>query len=421
MQLQKLYTTLESEEAEENFRYLYGSPHGVSARYRALLDTFKEKYGENRNVLLLSSPGRTEICGNHTDYNHGLVLAAAVSLDTIAAAAPRGDSTVRIKSGGYEEIILNMDSIKPGCAAPATPAALAAGVLWECSRNGYHTGGFDAVISSRVPAGLGLSSSAAFETLLVTIISHLYNDGMIDVFQTARIAFSAERNFFGKPCGLMDQLTCATGGLLLMDFKDLRNPAAESLPCSFGDYHLFITDTGGSHADLTADYAAVAAETQTVADALGCDALRDVSFSRFLESLPALRGKISDRALLRAYHFFTENIRVQTAADALKRNDVTAFLEAERQSGDSSYRFNQNCFSAADPSHQGICLALALSERILGREGACRVHGGGFAGTIQAFVPPGLSDAYCAELIRVFGPDSVHECRIRSCGSIRLF
>jgi len=421
MKLQNIYNVLECEESEKKFISMYGRIHNAPARYRSLLENFEERYGKDRSVLAVSSPGRTEICGNHTDYNHGLVLAGAISLDTIAAAAPRDDSTVRIKSDGYDEIIFDIAGIKPGCAAPATSESLAAGVLWECRQSGYRTGGFDAVISSNVPAGLGLSSSAAFETLIVTIISHLYNDGTIDAFHAARIACVAENKFFGKPCGLMDQLTCAAGGLLFMDFKDLQNPAVESLSCSFGEYRLFLTDTGGSHADLTDDYAAVTAETHRVAEILGKRSLRDVRFPEFQETLPALRAKIGDRALLRAYHFFTENIRVQAARDALQKGDLKTFLQSERASGDSSYRYNQNCYSVTDPSHQGICLALAISERVLGDEGACRVHGGGFAGTIQAFVPSSLSRVYCSELERVFGQGSVHECTIRSSGSVRVF
>ena len=389
-------------------------------RYLAAVEAFAALYGEEREVSVYSAAGRTEVGGNHTDHQRGRVLAASVDLDTIAVAAPRKDNAIRLKSEGYAPVELSLATLAPVDAEAGTTAALIRGVTAGFVSRGYATGGFDAYVTSSVPAGAGLSSSASFEVLIGSILSGLCNEGHISPVTLAVIGQEAENRFFKKPCGLMDQVACAVGGLVHIDFSGedaLVTPVRTDFSV-FG-HALCITATGGSHADLTDAYAAIPREMRAVAGCLGGTVLADVPEEAFLAAIPALREKTGDRAILRAMHWFRENRRVDAEKAALEAGDFRAFLSLIRESGRSSWELLQNIHPDG-AREQGVALALAVSERILAGQGAFRVHGGGFAGTIQAFVPAALTDAYRQELDRVFGPGACHVLHIRStpCGRV---
>ncbi len=408
---------------------LYG-PEAVSAqrdRYAALAAEFGSRYGADRDIALFSVPGRSELSGNHTDHNRGRVIACSVDLDIIAAAAPSEGSVVRIKSEGFPE-----DRVDTAVAAVPDPSefgrssALVAGVAEGFRERGYAIGGLDAVTTSNVLKGSGISSSAAFEVMTGTLFSHLYNGGSVGGTEIALISQYAENRFFGKPCGLMDQMACAAGGIITIDFADPAHPASQKLDFDFSaaGYRLCLVNTGGNHADLTPDYAAVPAEMKSVAAKFGKTALRDVPEDAFRSCLAVLRKECGDRAVLRAMHFFDENRRVDLQKITLRSGDIETFFQLVSESGRSSFCYLQNVYSPRDPSEQGLSLALCVSERFLSgcnRPGACRVHGGGFAGTIQAFVPEEDVDAYRRELDAVFGEGACHVLRVRPDGACRVF
>jgi galactokinase len=407
------------------FRLLYGDDPLVlkkqAGHYTDLITRFKAAFGE-RDAELFSSPGRTEIGGNHTDHNMGRVLAGSVSLDNIAVAAKNSSHIIRIESAGYPAIEVDTTDTEPKEYERFHSASLVRGIVHGIKINGYNCDGFDACIDGRVPRGSGLSSSAAFEVLTGTIINHLFNDGMIDPVQTAIIGQYAENNYFGKPCGLMDQTACAVGGLIGIDFRDPLKPVVNKVDFAFTTtgYSLVITDTGGDHANLNEDYAALPAEMKSVAEALGSTVLREVTLEEIIDAVPDLRSKTGDRAVLRAYHFQQENVRVQNQIDALEKGDFKAFLQMVVDSGYSSFMYNQNIYSPHSIREQGVALGLALSEMILRGKGAWRVHGGGFAGTIQAFVPRELLDSYLGRMRQVFGKGACHNLFIREKGALRL-
>ncbi len=404
---------------------LYGSDPSVlalqSRRYLQMLEQLKETYGAT-GAALFSSPGRTEIGGNHTDHNHGRVLAGAVSLDNIAAAAATGSNVVRITSSGYPSFEVDLQATAPVDKEKYTSAALVRGMCARFSEMGYATGGFDACIDGAVPRGSGLSSSACFEVLIGAIISHLFNGGTVDPLQIALAGQYAENNYFGKPCGLMDQTTCAAGGLVTIDFRDPSNPIVKKVNFDFAatGYALVITDTGGSHADLVPEYASLPSEMKAVAAELGATVLREVSLEQVLDAAPSIRQKVGDRAILRAIHFQGDNQRVVDQVAALERNDFNAFLQLVIESGQSSCMYNQNIFPVTDVREQGVSLGLALSEMVLKGRGAWRVHGGGFAGTIQAFVPRELLGKYIDTLEHMFGSGSCHVLNIRRHGTLAV-
>lgn len=391
-------------------------------RYRRIAAGYEAHFGKGE-VSFFSAPGRTEVGGNHTDHNHGNVLAAAVNLDIVAAAAPITESVVRLHSEEYpgtDEIILS--DLAPQKEEEGTSAALLRGVCARCRELGYHVGGFQAYTATQVLKGSGLSSSAAFEIALVTIISHLFNDGGIDPVTAAQIAQYAENVYFGKPSGLMDQMACSVGGFTAMDFRDPQKPVLEKVefPLEKAGYALCIVDTGGNHADLTGEYAAIPAEMKAVARELGASVLRDVRKEDFHARMGELRQKLGDRAVLRALHFFRDNALAQEEAACLKERDFPGFLSRVVASGRSSALCLQNLYSCSDPAHQGLTLALALSESILAGKGAWRVHGGGFAGTIQAFVPREMLETYRAQIEAVFGEGTCHVISVRSAGGIQV-
>ena len=403
----------------------YGSDKLLAqrARYLVAIDQFSSLYGEERDVALFSVPGRSELSGNHTDHNLGKVIAASVDLDMIAVASPRSDSVVRLKSEGFSEDFVDFSApLVPNEAQYGRSSALISGVLSGFSKRGYTIGGFDAYTTSNVPKGSGLSSSAVFENMIGTILNEFYNEGNISLVEISKISQSAERDFFGKPCGLMDQLACALGGVVAIDFCNPSEPEIDRIDLDLDalGYHLCIVNTGGNHADLTDDYAAVPSEMKAVAKALGCDVLRATEEQELMAELPRLRQMLGDRAVLRAIHFFAENARVDTQKKLLLAGDFEGFLSQVLASGRSSFCYLQNVYTPKNPAEQGISLALCLAERQLAGIGAWRVHGGGFAGTMQAYVPTDVLEAFCLQMEAVFGESSCTVLRIRSEGAMKI-
>ncbi len=409
------------------FKELYGVDTATlkeqADRYAGLMSDFEKTYGAD-DVELFSSPGRTEIGGNHTDHNHGRVLAGAVDLDNIAVAAKNGTNTIRIKSAGYPEFQVDLSTLEIDESQFFTSTSLVKGICARMKEVGYEIGGFDACIEGRVPKGSGLSSSASFEVLVGAIVNHLFNDGKMGGVENAIIGQWSENNFFGKPCGLMDQTACSVGGLITIDFEDPANPIVKEVDFDFVStgYSLVITDVGGGHDDPAsqAEYASLPTEMKSVAAELGADVLRKVTLEQIVEKIPEIRKKTGDRAILRAYHFQGDNQRVVEQVAALESNDFQSFLKMVVESGYSSYMYNQNIFDVVHKDEQVVSLALALSEMVLKGSGAWRVHGGGFGGTIQAFVPQDKLEEYMKTLEHVYGKGSCHKLFIRAKGSIKL-
>lgn len=406
----------------DDLHLLYNECEASKARYVAACDEFGKLFGTDREVNFYSAPGRTEVGGNHTDHQRGCVLAGSVNLDVIAVASPNDEGIIRIKSAGY-----NMDTIDLGCLTPVDnevgkAASLIRGMAAIIKEKGFKIGGFDAYTTSNVLKGSGLSSSAAFEVLVGVILSNMYNDGKIDAVEIAKMAQYAENVFFGKPCGLMDQMASSVGGFTGIDFADTANPVIEKVDFNLADagYKLCIVNTGGNHADLTNDYADVTTEMRSVSEVFGKEVLREVDEEQFKLALPTLREKCNDRAILRAMHFFADSRCAVEEKEALKAGDIDKFLSLVKASGRSSYMRLQNVFSTSAPTEQGLPLALAITEQVLGERGAFRVHGGGFAGTIQAFVPTDLLEEYINEIEVVFGNDTCYVLNIRPVGGYAL-
>lgn len=409
-------------------------PQNVPAqreRYARAVDAFTELYGDGE-VSLYSVGGRSEISGNHTDHNHGRVIAAAVNLDILAVVKPTDDGVIRIKSEGFDEDVVTPDAVPaPDESKFFTSAAIIAGMEKAFLNAGYSIGGFSAYTTSNVLKGSGISSSAAFEVMVGNILNYLYNGGAVSNVEIAKMAQFAENEYFGKPCGLMDQTACAVGGFITIDFADPKNPEIEKLDFDLtaAGYALCIVNTGGNHADLNEDYASVPAEMKSVAKALGVSVLRETSRAS-LDSLlekEGIREELGDRAILRAYHFFAENERVAAQVNALKAGDIGGFLNMVYASGSSSFRFLQNVYTTKNVREQGLSLALCLTEEFLrgkqaggGKKGVCRVHGGGFAGTIQAFVPVEFVEEYAAKMNAIFGGGSCHILSVRKAGACRV-
>ncbi len=407
------------------FEELYGTDEEAlknqRERYTNLIDSFSNYFG-NKDIMLFSSPGRTEIGGNHTDHNYGRVLAGAVNLDNIAVAAKNNTGIVNIVSTGYPKFVVDLSNLSPVKNENFTSVALVRGISSKMKELGFQIGGFDCCIDGRVPKGSGLSSSACFEVLIGTIISHLFNNGKIDPVQNAIVGQYSENIYFGKPCGLMDQTACAVGGLVTIDFLDPSKPVVKKVNFDFVStgFVLVITDTGGNHADLNDEYASIPREMKAVAAELGVKVLRQTTIEQILERTPEIRNKVGDRAILRAIHFQGDNQRVVDQVAALERNDFKAFLSMVIDSGFSSYMYNQNIYPVANVKEQGVSIALALSEIVLKGHGAWRVHGGGFAGTIQTFVPQNLLNKYVDSLEHVFGKGSCLKLFIRMKGADKV-
>lgn len=390
-------------------------------RYLEAIDKFSELYGEG-DFEMYTAAGRSEVGGNHTDHQHGRVLAASINLDAIGVVRKR-DNIIKVVSDDYDIPEIDIRNLTLVESEKGTSTALIKGVVARLKELGYAVGGFDAYITSDVLIGAGLSSSAAFEDIIGTIIDGLYNDMSIDMVTIAKVGQYAENVYFGKPCGLMDQCACAVGGLITIDFKDPNAPDVRHVDVDFGEfgYSLCIVDAKGSHANLTDEYAAVPAEMKAVAACFGKDVLRDVNFADFLDHLNEVREKCGDRAALRAYHFFKENDRVPQEVEALENKNFPAFLELVKASGNSSYKVLQNVYASSDPEHQSVSLALTLSEDLLANHGVCRVHGGGFAGTIQAFVEDDYVATYKKGIEKIFGEGSCHVLKIRKYGGKKIF
>ena len=378
--------------------------------------------GEEEDVRLFSVPGRTELGGNHTDHQWGRCLAGSVDMDTIACAAPNGTNMVRIQSRNHRMAEVSLDDLSVHPAETGSSVSLVRGVAARLREMGCAVGGFNAYTTTRVLRSSGLSSSAAFEVMVGTIMNHLFCGGVLTPLQLAQVGQYAENVYYGKPCGLMDQLACASGGVIAIDFAD---PAAPSLRQVQVDleregYALVIVDAGAGHADLTEEYAAIPREMGAVAACLGRERLGQATYEQFLEELPRVRSACGDRALLRAMHFFQDDRRAAEQCGALERGDLPAFLRLVRRSGRSSFMNLQNVITCRDSREQPLAVLLALAEELLEGEGACRVHGGGFAGTIQAFVPLDRVERFTQGMEALTGAGSCHVLSIRGTGAAQL-
>lgn len=390
-------------------------------RYMKAIDEYK-KYFDEYEINLFSAPGRSEICGNHTDHQQGKVLAASINLDAIAVVAKTEDNIIRVVSEGFDMLTIPLSDLSCKEGEKETTTALIKGVAASLQKMNHRIGGFQAYITSDVLIGAGLSSSAAFEAIIGTIMSHLYNNGRIGKVEIAMAGQRAENTYFGKPCGLMDQMACSVGSMVAIDFEDPLFPRVEQIKFDlnkFG-YSLCITDTKGSHADLTADYAAVPKEMKAVAAYLGKEVLAEVQEDEFYRNIPEIRKKLGDRAVLRTIHFMEENKRVVKAVDALKKQDVGSFLTQIKESGLSSFRYLQNVYTNTDVMHQNVSIALAVSDSILKENGVARVHGGGFAGTIQAFVKNTFVEDYRNCMDGIFGSGACKILSIRNEGGVQI-
>ena len=405
--------------------YVYGEAALAyqKKRYLDAIDAFEAIYGD-RDISLYTVAGRSELSGNHTDHNHGCVIAASIDLDVIAVASKRDDNTIRIKSEGFSDDTIDLSAY----TAPreddfGTSGSIIAGMAAGFVKNGHSIGGFDAYCTSNVLKGSGLSSSAAFEDMIGNILNYSYNDGKIDNVEIAMIAQYAENVFFGKPCGLMDQVACAVGGIVAIDFEDPAAPVIDKVDfdMSANGYNLCIVNTGGNHADLTDDYAAVPAEMKSVAKLFGKDVLRGISADELVANAAKIRGEVGDRALLRALHFVSENSRVSAQKSALLGGDLDTYFANVIASGRSSFCYLQNVYTTKNVAEQGLSLALCISERFLAdKRAAWRVHGGGFAGTIQCYVPTQNVEEYRALMDGVFGEGTCIVLRIRPVGATRI-
>ena len=373
-------------------------------------------------LYLFSAPGRTEIGGNHTDHQHGCVLAAAVDLQTVAEVTMNGTRQIRVYSEGYPAVFVNINQLEVREEEKYTTAALVRGVAAAFSQRGAKLQGFDMVAHSNVLPGSGLSSSAAFEVLLGTIFNELFFDKKLSPVEIAQIGQYAENVYFGKPCGLMDQMASAVGSMVYIDFADPSQPVVEKVDFDFqkAGYALCIIDSGADHADLTDEYAAITHELKQLCAFFGKEYLRQIPEEDFMSAMPQLRGRVPDRAILRAFHVYQENARVRDQVAALKAGDVDAFLLLVKASGQSSWMYLQNIYPAGAVDRQPMAFALALCERLLQGRGACRVHGGGFAGTVQAFVPLDLLNYFRDTIEANLGSGSCHVLQIRPYGSIRV-
>lgn len=411
---------------KEELSVLYGSDAGVlytqRQRYVGAIERFIEIFPSREDIHIFSAPGRSEIGGNHTDHQRGCALGAAVNLDVIAVVSFHKDGVIRFYSEGYGRTEIDLSDLAVHEEEKGMSISIIRGIAARFTAMGAEIGGFDAYSVSNVLSGSGISSSAAFEILVGTIIDTRYNDGKAGEIEIAKIGQYAENVYFGKGSGLLDQMVCSVGGFVFLDFRDTENPVVEKHSFDFAaaGYNLCITDTKGSHSDLTDDYVGVPAEMKSVAACFGKDVLREVDEKEFFKAIPSLREKCSDRAILRAIHFFGENNRAVAEADALDRGDLECFFKLYRQSAFSSANLLQNLYSVKKPSEQGIPLAIAVSKMVLGENGAVRVHGGGFAGTIQAFVPIDRTEIYREKMDALFGAGSCYVLRIRPVGGVKI-
>ncbi len=413
-----------AQQHQERLAEIYVDP-GVlpyqCTRYQQAIREFENLYGSGE-AEIYSAPGRSEVGGNHTDHQHGEVLAASINLDAIAIVRRTEENQIQLLSDGYPMITVDLSSLENKKEEEGTSVGLIRGMAYGLQKNGHKIGGFQAYVTSDVLNGAGMSSSAAFEVLVGTILSGLYNEMSVSPVEIAQVAQYAENVYFGKPCGLMDQMACSVGGLIHIDFADPASPIVEKVEVDFSAYKhsLCITDTKGSHADLTDDYARIPQEMKKVAKYFGKDFLREVDPASFCKELPKIRKKCGDRPVLRALHFFEEDKRVEKEVSALREGDFQAFLQTVKESGDSSFKYLQNIYTNKDVQNQSVSIGLAVSDSILPGHGVSRVHGGGFAGTIQAFVADDFVEEYRRGLDNVYGEGSCHVLKVRPFGGIKV-
>ena len=390
-------------------------------RYADAVAKFEELFGE-KEVEIYSAPGRSEVGGNHTDHQLGMVLATSINLDAIAVVSKTGENIIRVVSEGYDMVEVDIEDLEEKAFEEGTTIALIRGVAANLKERGYVIGGFEAYITSDVLIGAGLSSSAAFEVIIGTILSGLFNDMSISPVLIAQAGQFAENVYFGKPSGLMDQMACSVGGLIHIDFKNPEEPVVEKVPSDFEayKYSLCIVDTKELHDDLTEDYAEIPAEMKKVAAFFKKKVLREVDEEEFFQQIPGLRSVLGDRPVLRALHFFEEEKRVESQVHALRNGEFEEFLSLVKASGDSSFKYLQNIYTNRAVQKQAMSVALGVSESVLKKHGVSRVHGGGFAGTIQVFVENSFVEEYRNAMDKVFGAGSCHVLKVRQHGGIQV-
>ncbi len=426
MTVYELSNALSNGGLDEIFSRIYGRSDmellRQRARYLNAAEKFSRLYPEREEIHVFSAPGRTEIGGNHTDHQHGCVLAAAVTSDTVAIVGFHDEGIVRVRSEGHKPDVIDLSDLSLNNDETGHGGAIIRGVLAKFKEMGVKIGGFDAYTTSDVSSGIGLSSSAAFEVLIGTIVDQYYNAGRTGAVEIAKIGQYAENVYFGKASGLMDQMVSSVGGFTFIDFKDPDMPLIRSINSDFSTsgYSLCIVDTKGSHSDLSDDYSEIPNDMRTVAAQLGVEFLRDADEEEFYEKLPKIREKCTDRAVLRVIHFFDESRRAELEGEALESGRLTDFFSLVNESGDSSAMLLQNLHSPKRAGDRELMVGIAISRRFLRGSGAVRVHGGGFAGTIQAFVPKYMEKGYARELDRIFGEGSCHVLGIRQDGGIKV-
>ncbi len=422
MDMNNTLKLLDGKKAASLFARMYG-PEDTAVqkeRYKEVVRGFEKEFGE-KDVLLFSSPGRTEISGNHTDHNHGKVLAGSINLDCVGAAARNTSNEVRIVSVTFDQkITIDLNDLSPS-AKKAGTTDLVKGLLKGFRESGYEVGGFDAYITSNVISSAGVSSSAAFEMLICSMVNVLFNDGRINTVAYAHIGKYAENHYWDKASGLLDQMACAVGGLITIDFFEPADPKVEKIDFDFSsqDHSLIIVQTGRGHADLSADYSAVPNEMKKVAEFFGKEVCSQISEKDVIDNLQAVRKYAGDRSVLRALHFFEENKRVEAEVQALKENRFQDFLKNITASGNSSWKWLQNCYTTSNYQEQGITISLALTELFIAEKGvgACRVHGGGFAGVIMALLPNEFTDEYIRYIEKATGEGNAYRMMIRPYGA----
>jgi galactokinase len=422
MTIEKILEKLEVNDFKLLFSELYGEAvyEKQKDRYINLINKFSGKFPSS-DITIISSPGRTELGGNHTDHNHGRVLAASIQLDTLAAVSQTANNLINVFSEGFSDsFFLDLASIDQPQQNEHSTTSLIRGIVSIFQSKGLKVGGFNAYVTSDVLIGSGLSSSASFEILIGKILSVLFNNDEVDAVSLAKIGQEAENDFLDKPCGLMDQVACSYGGIVAIDFKDPTSPYIEPINYSFKEkgYQLLVIDTGGDHSDLTEDYSAIPAEMKSVAQFFGHDVCRSINKADFLKKIPELVNLVGDRAVLRALHFLNEDERVVEMVDQLNKNDFNSYLKTVQLSGNSSFQLLQNVFTCRHFSEQKMSLAIALTGTFNDFKGAVRVHGGGFAGTVQVYVEMSEYERFKTYMEQFFGPQSVTPLRIRKKGSM---
>lgn len=425
MRTEQAASAVRSEKAISLFKEMYGETRAEenAARYVMVAEGFKKEFGD-REFSFFSAPGRTEIGGNHTDHNHGKVLAGSVHLDCVAAAAPNGTDIVHIISENYNQYLtIDLNDLEPTDKTMGTEPLLK-GIFAGLRKMGFEVKGFDAYSTSNVIGGAGVSSSAAFEMLVCAMVDHLFNEGKIGVVAYAKAGQYAENKYWMKASGLLDQLACAVGGMITIDFANVAEPKICEVQCSFDDmkHDLVIVNTGKGHADLSAEYSAVPNEMKKVAQFFGKEVLQQVSEDAIIEHVQEIRKFAGDRAVLRAFHFMEENKRVEDEVKALEAKDYDTFFRKITESGDSSWKWLQNCYCNETPEEQSITVALALTKLYLDKigRGVCRVHGGGFAGVIAAYLPKEETAGFVNYIDKALGSGSAYVMHIRPQGAVKV-